>query len=114
MRGIPELEKGDDLGALVVQAAASVGGLVDRDVVVVAQKAVSKVEGRVVHLSEIEPSEQARELAADRDPRRHEVILRETREVVRARPPLVIPRRVSGFVCALRASTRRTRKARTR
>lgn len=100
LRGIPELEEGDDLGALIVQAAASVGGLVDRDVIVVAQKAVSKVEGRVVHLSEIEPSDQARELAADRDPRRLEVILRETREIVRARPPLVITETRHGFVCA--------------
>ncbi len=100
LRGIPELEAGDDLGAHIVQAAARLGGLVSGDVVVVAQKAVSKVEGRVVHLSDVEPSDRARELAADGDPRRIEVILSEAREVVRARPPLVIAETRHGFVCA--------------
>ena len=67
---------------------------------VVAQKAVSKVEGRVVTLSEVEPSPRARELAGDRDPRRMEVILGESREIVRTRPPLVIAETHHGFVCA--------------
>jgi coenzyme F420-0:L-glutamate ligase/coenzyme F420-1:gamma-L-glutamate ligase len=97
LRGIPELEEGDDLGALVVEAAPE---LEDDDVLVVAQKAVSKVEGRVVDLADVEPSERARELAGDSDPRRLEVILREAREVVRSRPPLVIAETRHGFVCA--------------
>jgi coenzyme F420-0:L-glutamate ligase / coenzyme F420-1:gamma-L-glutamate ligase len=100
LRGIPELEQGDDLGALVADAAARAGGLERGDVVVVAQKAVSKVEGRVVQLAGIEPSEQALELAGDGDPRRTEVILREAREIVRARAPLVIAETRHGFVCA--------------
>ena len=100
LRGIPELEDGDDLAALLADAAARAGGFERDDVVVIAQKAVSKVEGRVVHLSEIEPSPRALELAADQDPRRIEVILRESREVVRARPPLVIAETRHGFVCA--------------
>jgi coenzyme F420-0:L-glutamate ligase/coenzyme F420-1:gamma-L-glutamate ligase len=99
LAGIPELGEGDDLGALLVEAARE-PGLEDCDVLVVAQKAVSKVEGRVVHLGGIEPSERARELAGDVDPRRIEVILGETREVVRARPPLVIAETRHGFVCA--------------
>jgi coenzyme F420-0:L-glutamate ligase/coenzyme F420-1:gamma-L-glutamate ligase len=99
LRGIPELEEGGDLGALLVDASREVG-IQDDDVLVVAQKAVSKVEGRVVHLGEAEPSERALELAADSDPRRLEVILGETREVVRARPPLVIAETRHGFVCA--------------
>jgi coenzyme F420-0:L-glutamate ligase/coenzyme F420-1:gamma-L-glutamate ligase len=97
VRGIPELEEGDDLAALLVGAAPK---LEDDDVLVVAQKAVSKVEGRVVDLAGIEASEHARELAADTDPRRLEVILRESRAVVRARPPLVIAETRHGFVCA--------------
>lgn len=97
VRGIPELEEGDDLGALVVEMAP---GLEDDDVLVVAQKAVSKVEGRVVGLAVVEPSERARELAGDTDPRRVEVILREAREVIRSRPPLVITETRHGFVCA--------------
>jgi coenzyme F420-0:L-glutamate ligase / coenzyme F420-1:gamma-L-glutamate ligase len=98
--GIPELEEGDDLGALLGEAAERAGGLADGDIVVVAQKAVSKVEGRVVHLDEVEPSPRARELVGEEDPRRLEVILRESREVVRSRPPLVIAETKHGFVCA--------------
>jgi coenzyme F420-0:L-glutamate ligase / coenzyme F420-1:gamma-L-glutamate ligase len=97
---MPELEDGDDLGTLLVEAAARAGGLEHEDVLVVAQKAVSKVEGRVVRLETIEPSERAREIAGDLDPRRLEVILREAREVVRVRPPLVIAETRHGFVCA--------------
>jgi coenzyme F420-0:L-glutamate ligase / coenzyme F420-1:gamma-L-glutamate ligase len=97
VRGIPELEEGDDLARLLVDAAPE---LEDDDVLVVAQKAVSKVEGRVVDLTGIEASERARELAADTDPRRLEVILRESREVLRSRPPLVIAETRHGFVCA--------------
>ena len=68
--------------------------------VVVAQKAVSKAEGRVVRLDDVEPSERARELAGDEDPRRLEVILREAARIVRTRPPLVIAETRHGFVCA--------------
>jgi coenzyme F420-0:L-glutamate ligase/coenzyme F420-1:gamma-L-glutamate ligase len=99
--GIPELAEGDDLAAEIAASARRAGGLVDGDVVVVAQKAVSKVEGRVVRLADIEPSRRARELAGDEgDPRQIEVILRESVEVVRSRPPLLIARTRHGFVCA--------------
>jgi coenzyme F420-0:L-glutamate ligase/coenzyme F420-1:gamma-L-glutamate ligase len=99
--GIPELDEGDDLGHLVAEASARVGGLEDGDVVVVAQKAVSKAEGRVVRLDEVDPSPRAVELAGDDgDPRQVEVILRESTEVIRSRPPLVITRTRHGFVCA--------------
>ena len=96
VEGLPELREGDDLAALIAERAA----LADGDVVVVAQKAVSKVEGRVVALDGIEPSEQAREIAGEEaDPRRIEVILGEAAELVRVRPPLVIARTRHGFVC---------------
>jgi coenzyme F420-0:L-glutamate ligase/coenzyme F420-1:gamma-L-glutamate ligase len=99
--GIPELDETDDLGLILYEAALRAGGLRDGDVVVVAQKAVSKVEGRVVRLDDVEPSERARELAGpDGDPRHVEVILRESREVLRSRPPLVIAETRHGFVCA--------------
>ena len=98
--GVPELEAGDDLAALLVDAAERIGGFEPGDVLVVAQKAVSKVEGRVVDLAGVEPSERARELAGDGDPRRVEVILGETREIVRSRPPLLITETLHGFVCA--------------
>ncbi len=99
--GIPELEEGDDLPRLLVEAAARAGGFEQDDVVVVAQKAVSKVEGRIVDLSEVEPSPKAHELAGDNDdPRRIEVILRESQAIVRTRPPLLIAETRHGFVCA--------------
>jgi coenzyme F420-0:L-glutamate ligase/coenzyme F420-1:gamma-L-glutamate ligase len=97
VRGLPEIRRGDDLAALVV-------GLVelrDRDVVVVAQKAVSKVEGRIVRIDDLEPSDKARELAGDeRDPREIEAILREAKQIVRERGPLVITQTRHGFICA--------------
>jgi coenzyme F420-0:L-glutamate ligase/coenzyme F420-1:gamma-L-glutamate ligase len=96
IEGVPEIREGDDLGALIAERAE----LEDGDVVVVAQKAVSKAEGRVVALAEVEPSPEARELAADEDPRRLEVILREADRIVRTRPPLVIAASRHGFVCA--------------
>jgi coenzyme F420-0:L-glutamate ligase/coenzyme F420-1:gamma-L-glutamate ligase len=98
--GIPEIEQGDDLAGLLLAAAARVGGLEDADVLVVAQKAVSKAEGRVVRLDDVEPSAQALELADDRDPRHVEWILRESSHVVRVRPPLIIAETRHGFVCA--------------
>jgi coenzyme F420-0:L-glutamate ligase / coenzyme F420-1:gamma-L-glutamate ligase len=101
LRGIPLLCEGDDLGFLLNEAAAAAGGLLSGDIVVVAQKAVSKVEGRVVTLAEIVPGTRAVELAgADGDARQVEMILRESREVVRSRPPLVIAETPHGFVCA--------------
>jgi coenzyme F420-0:L-glutamate ligase/coenzyme F420-1:gamma-L-glutamate ligase len=100
LEGLPELEKGDDLATLLADAAARADGLQDADVVVVAQKAVSKVEGRVVSLDGVDPSPRARELAADRDPRQLEIVLRESARVVRSRPPLVIAETTHGFVCA--------------
>jgi coenzyme F420-0:L-glutamate ligase / coenzyme F420-1:gamma-L-glutamate ligase len=100
LHGIPELDEGDDLAALLVESADRGGGLEPHDVVVVAQKAVSKVEGRVLELDGVEPSECARALAGDEDPRRLEVILRESRRIVRARAPLVIAETMHGFVCA--------------
>jgi len=101
LEGIPELAEGDDLARELHESALRAGGLADGDVVVVAQKAVSKVEGRVVRLGEVEASERARELAGpDGDPRQLEVILRESAKVVRSRPPLVIAETRHGFVCA--------------
>jgi coenzyme F420-0:L-glutamate ligase / coenzyme F420-1:gamma-L-glutamate ligase len=96
VEGLPEIGEGEDLAALIAERAE----LEDGDVLVVAQKAVSKAEGRVVRLADVEPSERARELAGHEDARRHEVILRESARVVRSRPPLVITETRHGFVCA--------------
>ena len=94
---LPEIREGDDLAALVVERET----LEDGDVLVVAQKAVSKAEGRVVRLDDVEPSSRALELAGEgEDPRRTEVILREAVEIVRIRPPLLIVETRHGFICA--------------
>src|SRR5581483_11838116 len=80
VEGLPELRSGDDLSALIAERTE----LEDGDVVVVAQKAISKIEGRVVRLDDVTPSERAREIAGeDGDPRRIEWILSEARRVVR-------------------------------
>ena len=100
LEGIPEVEEGDELAGLLAAAADRAGGLEDADVVVVAQKVVSKAEGRVVRLDELEPSAEAHELAVEGDPRHLEAILRESARLVRVRPPLVIAETRHGFVCA--------------
>jgi coenzyme F420-0:L-glutamate ligase / coenzyme F420-1:gamma-L-glutamate ligase len=95
--GIPELREGDDLAALILARVE----LEDGDIVVVAQKAISKIEGRVVQLDDYEPSARAVEIAADEeDPRRIEAILQEAKSVIRIRPPLVICETKHGFICA--------------
>ena len=96
VEGLPEISVGADLGELIAARAELEQG----DVLVISQKAVSKAEGRVVRLAEVEPSSRARELAGSEDPRRIEVILREAVRVVRSRPPLVIAETRHGFVCA--------------
>ena len=94
--GLPELRAGDDLASMIAERAQ----LEDGDVLVVAQKAISKVEGRIVRLDEVEPSAEARELAGESDPRRIEVVLREAQRVVRTRGSLVIAETRHGFICA--------------
>jgi coenzyme F420-0:L-glutamate ligase/coenzyme F420-1:gamma-L-glutamate ligase len=96
IEGLPEIREGDDLAALIAERAA----FEDGDVLVVAQKVVSKAEGRVVRLAEVEPSDEAKSIAVGADPRQIEVILRETARIVRVRPPLVIAETRHGFVCA--------------
>ena len=97
VHGLPEIREGDDLAALIVELVE----LADDDVLVLAQKVVSKAEGRVIRIDSIEASEHAIELAGDeRDPREVEVILREAKRVVRERGPLVIAETVHGFICA--------------
>ncbi len=97
VHGLPEIRAGDDLARMICERSELQAG----DVVVVAQKAVSKSEGRLISLDELEPSDKARELAGDeRDPREVEAILREAEEIVRERGPLVIARTRHGFICA--------------
>jgi coenzyme F420-0:L-glutamate ligase/coenzyme F420-1:gamma-L-glutamate ligase len=98
VRGIPEVSEGMRVGELIAERAE----LQDGDAVVISQKIVSKAEGRVRRLSEVTPSEQARELASrlDKDPALVELILAESSEVLRAERGILITRTHHGFVCA--------------
>ena len=96
--GLPEIRPGDDLAALLAASAELRSG----DVVAIAHKVVSKAEGRIVRLADVEPGERARRLAAEhgKDARAMEVVLSEAAEVVRADAGRIICRTRHGFVCA--------------
>ena len=102
LRGLPEVRLGDDVAKMIVEAAGSEPGIRGGDVLVVTQKIVSKSEGRVVPLSSVKPSAEAMRLAieTDKDPRLVELILRESKSIVRQRGPILITETKHGFVCA--------------
>ena len=103
LQGVPLIKPGDDLGAITVDALHA-NEIVpeDGDVLVVAQKIVSKAEGRFVEVADVEPSARAVALGAevDKDPRFVEVVLSESKRVVRCRPGLLIVEHRLGFVMA--------------
>jgi coenzyme F420-0:L-glutamate ligase/coenzyme F420-1:gamma-L-glutamate ligase len=98
VEGLPEIREGDAIGELIAANAAIEAG----DVVVVSQKAVSKAEGRVRRLDEVRPGGRARELAAelDKNPALVELILAESRSIVRAERGVLIVETRSGWICA--------------
>lgn len=97
------IQPGDDLAEIITQSLRSNHqSLEPGDILVLAQKIVSKAEGRKVHLTTVTPSPHAEALAAqtEKDPRLVELILRESREVLRTRPGLIVVEHRLGFVCA--------------
>ncbi len=103
IRGIPEIRPGDDLGEKIVRALAEMEfRLMDGDILVVAQKIVSKAEGRLVNLESITPSEFAVEIAErqNRDPRLIEVVLSESANIIRMDDHVLITETRHGFICA--------------
>lgn len=101
--GIPLVHPGDDLAGIILQALSRAElTLIDGDILVAAQKIISKAEGRLVNLASVTPSPRAMELAnaAEKDPRLVEVILRESQQVLRVRPGTIIVEHRLGFVCA--------------
>ena len=103
LTGIPNVRAGDDVAALLLDALGRAGlALHDGDVLAVAQKIISKAEGRQVRLAEVTPSTRAEELAAQvgKDPRLVELILRESVAVSRLRPGVIIVRHRLGFTSA--------------
>lgn len=101
--GIPEVAAGDDIAALIANALRDASiEVVEQDVFVIAQKIVSKAEGRIVHLESVIPSLRALEWAAafDKDPRVVEVVLHESKRIVRMERGVLISETEHGFVCA--------------
>jgi coenzyme F420-0:L-glutamate ligase / coenzyme F420-1:gamma-L-glutamate ligase len=101
--GVPMVKSGDDLAGIILDAVSSASlALQAGDVIVLAQKIVSKAEGRLIELSGIEPSARAVEIAAqsDKDPRVVQLILDESDEVLRVRPGAIIVGHRLGFVAA--------------
>jgi coenzyme F420-0:L-glutamate ligase/coenzyme F420-1:gamma-L-glutamate ligase len=103
LSAIPLIQPGDNLASIILTALERAGlQLTSGDILVLAQKIVSKAEGQLVNLSTVIPSRRARELAlqAEKDPRLVELILRESRTVLRVRPGTIIVEHRLGFVCA--------------
>ncbi len=101
--GIPMVQEGDDVASLLLTGLAQAGlSLQDDDVVAVAQKIISKAEGRLVNLGEVQPGERAMEVAGEteKDPRLVELILRESEEISRMAPGILIVRHRLGFTSA--------------
>ena len=101
--GMPEIKAGDDLAALIVEAAQVQKISIERgDILVVTQKIVSKAEGRILRLEDVQPSPVAIQLSEghQRDPRHTEVILRESKRIVRMDRGNIISETRHGFTCA--------------
>ncbi len=101
--GIPLINPGDDLAAIVIGALKKADTpLQSGDIVVMAQKVISKAEGRYVALKDVSPSEQAKSLARQtgKDPRYVEVVLSESEEIIRYRPNLIIAAHRLGYIMA--------------
>ncbi len=100
VEGVPEIRPGDDLASFIAQAAGD--RLRGGDILVVTHKVISKAEGRIVDLDTVEPSALAKRFATEhgKDPRQIEVVLRESRRIVRMDRGVIISETYHGFVCA--------------
>ncbi|MGH7774149.1 MAG: coenzyme F420-0:L-glutamate ligase [Candidatus Binatia bacterium] len=103
LEGLGEVQQGDSIGRLICQACSRHGiTLVDGDILIVAHKIVSKAEGRILRLDTIQPSSRALELSRElgKDPRLLEIILRESRRIIRMGRGTIIVETHHGFICA--------------
>ncbi len=102
LEGFPLVKLGDDLAKMIVETAEqNAVPIEDGDILVVAQKIVSKAEGRVVRLRDVKPSERAKNMARDtsKDPKFVELVLRETKNVLKVSPETLIVENEKGLVC---------------
>jgi coenzyme F420-0:L-glutamate ligase/coenzyme F420-1:gamma-L-glutamate ligase len=103
VRGLPDIGKGDNLAKMIVTKFGDEGQKIQRgDIIVIAQKVVSKAEGRVISLTKIKPSPFAKAIAveAGKDPRHVELILRESKKIIRMGKGHLITETKHGFICA--------------
>jgi len=103
LKGIPLVKQGDDLSVMILESLQIEGiELQNSDVIVLAQKIVSKAEGRCVHLDTFIPSDEAIKLAeaSGKDPRHVQAIIEESRKILRAVPNVIIAEHNKGFICA--------------
>lgn len=103
VENLPLIKKGDNLGQLIVQAAEKQKTPIqEKDVIVVTHVVVSKAEGNIINLDEVVPSQQAKEIAmqTSKDPALVEVVLQETKEIVRLNRNSIITETKSGIICA--------------
>ncbi|MCP8321769.1 MAG: coenzyme F420-0:L-glutamate ligase [archaeon] len=103
IKGIPEVEPGDDLANLIIDSIQRQGiKIMNKDVIVVTHKIVSKAEGRLVDLKNVSPSDFALKISKRRkkDPRMVEIILREAKRIVRMERGVIIAETRHGFICA--------------
>ena len=102
LENFPLVKAGDNLAKIIVETAAKNNvEIEDRDIIVISQKVVSKAEGRVVKFEEINPSEEAEKLAekVQRDPKLIELVLKETRRIIKASPEILIVEDKRGLIC---------------
>ena len=103
IQGIPDIQKGDDLAQIIVNRVKHQKETIkDHDILVISQKVVSKAEGQIVQLDSIRPSEFSRQIAKElqRDPRHIEVILSESKKIIRMKAGHLITETKHGFICA--------------
>src|SRR5712692_3830813 len=103
VKGIPDIKEGDELGKMIVKKVEDQGDEFQQgDIAVISQKVVSKAEGRVLPLSKIKPSDFAKTIAnqTGKDPRQVEVVLRESKKIIRMRGRHLITETSQGFICA--------------
>ncbi|MEM7751591.1 MAG: coenzyme F420-0:L-glutamate ligase, partial [Pseudomonadota bacterium] len=103
LEDLPMVQHGDDVAALIIASLESIGARLDKqDVVIIAQKIVSKAEGRLFVLDDVKVGAEAAKLAeeTEKDPRVVELILQESQSIVRSRPGLIIAEHRLGFIMA--------------
>jgi len=103
LEGFPFIQKGDDLVVSILNSLTLTNiTLKENDILVLAQKIVSKSEGRIIDLSSVRPSLEAKKIAdkCEKDPRLIELILQESKDIIRVRPGTIIVEHRLGFICA--------------